>query len=359
MFIPEVERLARQDRNHARLNDIDTRAIASELRVRTVLEGSIRRSGNRIRITAQLIDAGTGGHLWAERYDRDLTDIFEVQDDVTQQIVAALKVAHEKRLVTGGGTRSVASHDLFLKARKLLVAPGKNRRVFDEIVDLLSRAIELDRDYAAAYALLTSAYVLDCQNRWTGNPDLSLATAERFAHQALEKDQNEPYAHFAIAAVASERGELERAKAAAEAALGLSPNFALALMVHGFINTYMSDPWSGIADLERAMRLDPGIGHQYLHFLGVAYLVAGKYETAAAIFRERILLVPESDFTRAYYASALGHLGRLDEARRVWSELKEINPKYSFDEHVGRLPFRVPADVDSIREGLSKAGLQD
>jgi len=130
-------------------------------------------------------------------------------------------------------------------------------------------------------------------------------------------------------------------------------------MVHGFINTYMSDPWSGIADLERAMRLDPGIGHQYLHFLGVAYLVAGKYETAAAIFRERILLVPETDFTRAYYASALGHLGRLDEARRVWSELKEINPKYSFDEHVGRLPFRVPADVDSIREGLSKAGLLD
>lgn len=341
---------------------VDTRTIASELRVRSVLEGSIRRVGSRVRITAQLIDASTGGHLWAERYDRDLTDIFAVQDEVTQQIVAALKVAlspTEKVLVTGGGTSSVEAHDLFLKARKLLVSPAKNRRVFEEVVGLLSRAIELDPNYAAAYALLTSAYMLDFHNRWTEDPDQSLATAGRFADQALEKDRNEPYAHFAVAAAASERGELERAKAAAEAALALSPNFALALMAHGFINTYMGDPLSAIADLERAVRLDPGIGHQHLHFLGVAYLVAGKYETAAAIFRERILLVPDTDLTRAYYASALGHLGHLDEARQVWRELKEINPRYSFSEHVGRLPFKVQADVDRIREGLTKAGLPD
>jgi adenylate cyclase len=339
---------------------VDMRTIANDLRVRSVLEGSIRRAGNRVRITAQLIDASTGGHLWAERYDRDLTDIFAVQDEVTRQIVAALKVAlspTEKVLVTGGGTTRVDAHDLFLKARKLLVAPAKNRRIFEEVVGLLSRAIELDPNYAAAYALVTSAYMLNFHNRWTEDRDRSLSMAGQFADQALEKDRNEPFAHFAVAVVATERGELERAKVAAEAALALSPNFALALMAHGFINTYMGDPLSAIADLERALRLDPGIGHQHLHFLGVAYLVAGKYETAAAIFRERILLVPDTDLTRPYYVSALGHLGRFNEARQVWQELKEINPRYSLSEHIGRLPFKNQADVDRITEGLTKAGL--
>ena len=108
------------------------------------------------------------------------------------------------------------------------------------------------------------------------------------------------------------------------------------------------------------MRLDPGIGSQLLrHWLGTAYLTAGKYETAAAVFRERIRLNPGTDLSRAFLASALGHLGQTDEARQVWQELKEINPKYSFDEHVGRLPFKNSVDVDRIKEGFSKAGLAD
>jgi adenylate cyclase len=104
------------------------------------------------------------------------------------------------------------------------------------------------------------------------------------------------------------------------------------------------------------MRLDPANSPQYLHFLGMAYLLAGKYETAAALLRHRILLVPGTDFSRAGLASALGHLGELDEARRVWRELKEINPKYSFIEHFGRQPFR-HEEVERVAEGLAKAGM--
>jgi adenylate cyclase len=105
------------------------------------------------------------------------------------------------------------------------------------------------------------------------------------------------------------------------------------------------------------MRLDPASDHQYVHFLGMAYLLAGKYETAATLFRQRILRVSETDFSRAVLASALGHLGQVDEARRIWRELEEINPKYSFSEHFGRLPFKSQEDVRRIAEGLEKAGL--
>ena len=105
------------------------------------------------------------------------------------------------------------------------------------------------------------------------------------------------------------------------------------------------------------MRLDPGATQMYLQFLGAAYLVAGKYETAAVIFKQRIMLAPQTDIGRSFLASALGHMGELDEARRVWGELKEVNPRYSFDEHVGRLPFQNKADVEGIRAGLTKAGL--
>jgi len=108
--------------------------------------------------------------------------------------------------------------------------------------------------------------------------------------------------------------------------------------------------------IERAMRLDPAWVQQYLHFLGTANLLAGNYQRAAALLQQRVLLVPSTDFTRAILASALGHLGEVDEARRVWRELMEINPKYSFREHFGRQPFR-REDIERVAEGLAKAGL--
>ncbi|HUV32146.1 MAG TPA: adenylate/guanylate cyclase domain-containing protein, partial [Devosiaceae bacterium] len=133
----------------------DIRMVGRELGVGSVLEGSIRKAGNRVRITAQLIDAANGAHLWAERFDRDLTDIFEVQDEVTRKIVDALKVQlapGDALKLKAAGTRSVEAHDLFLQAREMLQGPTKNRQVFDETVRLAERAIALDPDYADPYA---------------------------------------------------------------------------------------------------------------------------------------------------------------------------------------------------------------
>jgi len=150
--------------------------------------------------------------------------------------------------------------------------------------------------------------------------------------------------------------DFDRATSEVEIALSLNPNYAFAYNCLGSIHTYSGRPLEAIAVIEHAMRLDPAWSKQYLHFLGTAYLLAGKYETAAALLRQRVFLVPGTDFTRAVLASALGHLGQVDEARRVWHELKEINPKYSFREHFSRQPFR-QEDVERIGEGLTKAGL--
>ena len=158
----------------------DIRDVARELNVRFVLEGSIRHAANRVRVTAQLIDAGSGAHLWAERYDRDLTDIFAVQDDVTQKIVSALKVTlspAEKARIAEAGVTNVEAHDCYIRARELLMGGTQNRDIFEQAIVLLDRAVELDPNYAQAYAGLAWAYILDFTNQWSQESDRSLGLA--------------------------------------------------------------------------------------------------------------------------------------------------------------------------------------
>jgi adenylate cyclase len=336
----------------------DIRTVGRELGVRAVLEGSIRRAGNRVRITAQLIDVTTGGHLWAERYDRDVTDIFAVQDEVTRHIVDALSVKLKpgEAASTGAPTSSPEAHDLYLRGRELLRGDKKDRESFDEMVSLMSRAIALDPDYAEPYAGLAMAYNLDFHNGWTGAPD-ALEKAVHFAALGAKKGPEISYCRTVAATMALWSKDLDRAKLECEAALRLSPNDSSALGGLGIVEIYLGNPDAAIPWIERAIRLDPGFAQQAMHFLGTAYLVAGKYEIAAATFRERIRLSPKSDFSRGLLISALGHLGEMEAARGVAAELQEISPTYSFAAHLARLPFRNAADAQRIADGFSKAGL--
>ncbi len=336
--------------------------VCRKLGVRFALEGSVRKAGNRVRITAQLINGSSGGHLWAERYDRDLTDIFAVQDDVTQQIVAALKVKlskAEKSRIVDGGTRNVDAHDLFLRGREWIYGSKKDREMFDQSTGCFRRAIELDPNYAAPYAGLGLVYMLDHQNHWSDAPETSLDQADRFISKAIAKDDQDPFAHYVAAMVAMWQKDYVKWADEADRALSLNPNYAPALNIRGTVYIYSGEPAKAIPYIERAMRLDPAFQQQYMHFLGTAYFVSGDYEAAATIYRDRIAIVPTTDLTRAFLASALGHLGDPDEAGRVWRELKEINPLYSPADHIGRLPFRDPADAEKFTDGLRKAGLAE
>ena len=353
--------IARNSSFAYRGRDLDLRQICDELGVRHVLEGSVRKAGGRVRINAQLIDGTTGGHLWAERYDRDLADIFAVQDEVTQEIVAALKVTlseTEKSLIVGGGTRDVEAHDHFLKGRALMFGSKRDREMFEQSMTCFRRAIELDPNYAGAYAGLGMGYALDHQNHWSDAPESSLDKARSLVDVAIAKDDKDPFAHYVSAVVATWMKDYERWAYEDDLALSLNPNFAFALSNQGTLHIYLGEPAKAIPYIERAMRLDPTSQHgQYVHFLGVAYFVAGDYETAVACFKDRIAINPTTDLSRAFLASALGHLQNLDEAGRIWRELKAINPDYSSSEHIGRLPFRDPVHAEKIVDGLRKAGL--
>ncbi|MEO8666906.1 MAG: adenylate/guanylate cyclase domain-containing protein [Bauldia sp.] len=342
--------------------NVDIRSVGRELGVRSVLEGSIRRAGNRVRITAQLIDAANGAHLWAERYDRDLTDIFAVQDEVTRHIVGALKVTltpAEAALISGVQTRRLDAHEAYMRGRAIVFGSDKTRETFQEAVVHFTGSIALDPDYAEPYAGLSALYTFDYQNRWSDDPDRSLDEAGRLAATAIEKNPNDPLAHCVVALAAMFKRDLETGRVEADKALALNPNLAMAHNSRCVLHIYSGEPLAAIPFAERAMRLDPAYSQQYLHFLGLAYLLAGKYETASVVFKQRILLVPGTDLSRAFLASALGHLGEVDEARRVWREMMDINPRYAFEGHVGRLPFKHRADVDRIKEGLTKAGLPE
>ena len=239
---------------------VDVRTIGRELGVRSVLEGSIRRAGQRVRITAQLIDAASGGHLWADRYDRDLTDIFEVQDDVTHRIVDALKVTlspAEKERLAETETSNLDAYDYLLRGREFMLGKEKNRETFEQAITFFKKALELDPNYSQAYACLGFAHIFDYQNRWTDDPDSSLPLAKQYARQAIEKDPNEPLARCVTALAASFERDLDRAKSEIDIALSLNPNLALAHNIRGTNRIYSGQPLEAIPEIEQAMRLDP------------------------------------------------------------------------------------------------------
>ncbi|HML07601.1 MAG TPA: adenylate/guanylate cyclase domain-containing protein [Xanthobacteraceae bacterium] len=359
--LSELQVIARNSTFSYKGKSVDVKQIGRELGVRYVLEGSVRKAGNRVRVTGQLIDAASGAHIWADRFDRDLTDIFAVQDELTREIIAALKIKlseGEKALLASGGTKNADAHDLFLKGRELMFGNKLDREAFEQSMSCFRRAAELDPNYAGAYAGLGMGYALDYQNHWSDTPDKSLEQAQRLVDEAIAKDEKDSFAHVVACVVATWTKDYERWAREAERALALNPNYALAHLTKGNLHTYTGEPAKAIACIEQAIRLNPTVA-LYRHFLGAAYFVAGNYETAAALFKERIAMAPTTDLSRAFLACALGHLGKVDEARQVWRELKEINPKYSFATHIARLPFKYAADAEKFRDGLRKAGLAE
>ncbi|MHA1549240.1 MAG: tetratricopeptide repeat protein, partial [Alphaproteobacteria bacterium] len=192
---------------------------------------------------------------------------------------------------------------------------------------------------------------------WSDDPEGALARGERLTARSVELDPRDPHTHHAVAMIAMASGKHELGAAAVEKALALNPNFALALFTRGNIAIMGGRPKDAIPDIEHAMRLDPGFSQQHLHFLGLAHLLLGNDETAALMLRERLLLAQNTDIGRAMLAATLGHLGEVEEARQIWKDLLEINPTFSMQERIDRLPFADPSDTKRIFEGLAKAGL--
>lgn len=342
-------------------SDLDVRKVGSELDVRFVLSGSVRRGGSRLRMSAELADAASGTQVWAETFDRELADVFAIQDEVTRRIVEALRLKltpAEAAKAAEGGTTDVEALDLVMRGRALTNGPTLNLEVYKRATDLFCRAIERDPSYVDALGELAMAHNLDYLNRWTDDADGSLEEAQRLGERMVEIAPNHAFGHFVLALMAMVVGDLGRFRKEAGIVIALNPDAGIASDLQGHLCLVNDVPLEAIPHFERCMRLDPSLGQTllHLHLLGRAYFCAGRYDTAAALFRERILLMPETDASRGYLAAALGHLGRFDEARQVWAELMAINPNYVMAERLRRTAVQ-PRQIEAVLEGARRAGL--
>ncbi|NKB54452.1 MAG: tetratricopeptide repeat protein [Rhizobiaceae bacterium] len=340
---------------------VDLRMVGEELGVNWVLEGSVRRAGERVRITAQLINAATGGHVWADRYDRDLTDIFAVQDEVTFEIVKALKIkltSREKANITAVETTNLRAHECYMQLRGLLFYPGMDLRIWRQAVAYGHEAIKLDPSYAPAHAVLSMMHLLDYHNGWSDDESqVALDKSKRLIERAMELDPDGMLSNHVFAVHARWTGQLEIAEKSIAKSLAISPDYAMGLFTRGETYVAAGKLQEAIVDLERAIRLDPSYSHQYLQFLAMAHFLQGNFETAIVMLRERILHAKNTDVGRAWLAAALGHIGEFDEARKIWAELLVINPNFCITTRLERLKFADQSYSDRMLEGLTKAGL--
>ncbi len=339
---------------------VDIRDVSRELGVKYVLEGSVRKSGNRVRITAQLIDGREGGHVWAERYDRDLEDIFAVQDEITRTIVEALKIrlteAEQSRIGTTGSL-NIEAYDYTLRGRDLFYRFTPETNI--EAQNLFRKAIELDEKFALAYSGLSFAKFVQYTNGWSGADETTLEEGFQLASKAVRLAPADPIARRNMGLGHTWKKDLDRGIIEMDRAIELDPNFSEAHAGRSYVLSFAGRPDDAIASLQTAMRLNPMYPDIWLHFMGHAEFMRGDYEAVIAPLQRRIRLRPETDISRVLLASTLGHLGRIEEAQATWAEVMKINPGYSIKQKARVLPYKNPNDWNRFLDGLRKAGLPE
>lgn len=337
---------------------VKVQEVGRELGVRFVLEGSIRKAGNRVRITAQLVDAESGGHLWADRFDRELNDIFATQDEVVHKIVEALAVKLsrvEEQDLKRGGTRNLEAYESWMRARQLM-GVGTSETIAQSRA-LNRRALELDPNFSAPHVGLAFAAVADYVNAWVPDPSGALDEGERWARRAIELDERQPGGHVALGNVRVWQRRHDEALSELHRAVELDHNYAQGHALLGMALMYSGHQTEALEALGAAMRLDPHYPNILLHLAAQAHFSLGQDGIAASHLVERIARNPNTDASRMLLASAYGHLGRLEEARAAWSGLLEVNPGFSVVQREGVLPYKDTRDFQRILDGLAKAGL--
>lgn len=335
----------------------DVRQVSRELGVRYVLEGSVRRAAGRIRINAQMIDGPSGGHLWAERYDRDVSDIFAVQDEVTRTIVSALKVKLTAGEAAERGSRgkiSPAVYDLIVRARQVALQLSPASAL--EARKMLEHVIALDPTVAIAYARLAVTTFAEYVNQWNGATADNLTRAVELARKAIEIDDGEAYGHIALSICYNWMRRLDESEQEARRAIELDPNSPDSHTALGNALDFQGRHAEAIPHYEAAARVDPQ-WDMALHFMGRALLAQDRYDEAETVLKRRLTLSPRSDMSRFYLAALYARSSRVDEARAMWRELMDVNPSFSV-EHLSRtLPYRDPAVIGRLTTALRDAGI--
>ena len=338
---------------------VDVKRISRELGVRYVLEGSVRKGGNRVRITSQLIDATTGNHLWAECYDGDLIDVFTLQDEITKKVVAAI----EPKLLEAEGIRShsrssehLGAWEMVIHANSLFWRLTKSESL--AAIATLKQVVERHPEYAPAHSILAFSLLLARQFGWI-SMEPQVKQAEALAVRAAVLDDNDPWAHLALGLVATARRRTNEAVEEFQRALDLNPNFAAAHGYLGFALVLGGRPDESIDHCEQAIRLSPHDPQNAVFnvHLSAAYYHMGHYVEAAKFGRKAIQQRFGLPNAHRVYAASLAHAGQIEEARAELALLQELHPENSIAWVEQNIPL-IPGPMAKLLEGLRKAGMQ-
>ena len=339
------------------------REAARDLGASYVLEGNVRRGGARLRLTAQLIVGASGIHVWAKRYDRDLHDIFEVQDDLTESIVASIEPElgkAERERARAKRPESLSAWDLCQRGMWHLYR--RTKQDFTEAEALLERALQIDANLAPALCALSETHVIQVLFGLAENPDARREEAMRLARRAVDLDDRNPVAHWAMARAHVVAHQHEAAIPFAEAALALNPTLAWAQYLLGLCHIYSGRVKKGVPYLQSAISLSPYDPYlaRFIALKAEAHLFVGEYEEAVACGREAVRLASTAHWSgHTVLAAALGHLGRIEEANTIMMDLLYHRPDFSRDLMRRSISLRRDEFLALYFEGLRLAGLPE
>jgi TolB-like protein/Tfp pilus assembly protein PilF len=341
---------------------VDISKIGEELGVRYVLEGSVRKSGRRVRVTAQLIRADTGHHLMAKRYDRDLTDLFELQDEIVTTIAGAIEPELLKFERDRIAERPQLSGDCYeLYQRGMWHHYRQNRVDNIEAQVYFRRALAIDAQYAQATAGLSIALSAAASLGWADNVDAHFEDAYALAQKAVALDPRHPNAHFALGLVRMWTRRSDRGIAAFEEAIKFNPSFAAAHVLLGQMYLYAGQREEAIERVEKGIRLSPSDSRLFIWLpaLAGAHYQMRHYEKAIAAGRRSWSLNRNWPHGLRYVVAGLAQLGRIEEAQAALSDLQLTDANLEFSASMLRRTWPDPADVDHLLDGLRKAGMPE
>lgn len=342
---------------------IDVKQVGREMGVRYVLEGSVRKAVNKVRIAAQLIDTTTGAHLWANRFDGAIENIFDLQDQVTADIVGAIGPKLEEAEIERAKrkpTDSLDAYDFYL--RGMASFHKMTKESMGDAQRLFQKAIELDPGFASAYGMAAYCYVWRKTNGWATDRTHEIAEATRLSQLAAEFGKHDAVAlgtgGFALAHVV---GDLDGGAAMIDQARALNPNLATLWLLSGWVRTYLSEPEIAIEHLTRAMRLSPFDPQAFVTHLviGFAHFIAGRYEEAAKWAEKALREQPNFAGSARVAAASNAFLGRMDRAQMAMARLRQIDPSLRASNLKNVTPLRSPEDLARYADGLKRAGLPE